>query len=54
MSILIIVVYIRSQGILIICLEVLSCSRLYSIVSSTTCPRLSISLAGFFRLYSLP
>jgi len=54
MSILIITVYIRSQRILIIYLEVLSCSRLYGVVSSTTYPRLSISLASFFRLYSLP
>jgi len=54
MSILIITVCVRSQRILIIYLEVPSCSRLYGIVSSTTYPRLSASLASFFRLYSLP
>jgi len=54
MSILIITVYIRSQRILIVYLKVPSYSRLYSIVSSTTYPKLPVSLASFFRLYSLP
>jgi len=54
MSILIITVYIHLQRILIVYLEVPSCSGLYGIVSSTTYPRLSASSASFFRLYSLP
>ena len=54
MSMLIIAVYICSQRIPIVYLEVPSCSGLYSVVSSTTYPKLSASLASFFGLYSLP
>ena len=54
MSMLIIIVRVRLQRIPITCLEVLSCSGLYGVVSFTTCLRLSTSLASFFGLYSLP
>ena len=54
MSILIIIVRIYLQRIPIAYLEVPSYSKLYGVVSSTTCPRLSVSSASFFRLYSLP
>ena len=54
MSILIIMVYIWLQRILITYLEVPSCSRLYGVVSFIIYFRLSVSLASFFRLYSLP